>query len=66
VIRIELVGLLLDHGDLDAAQDELNALSRELPATPDARQQTDALKTRLDRLRPAAPAPASAPAGGAQ
>lgn len=65
VIRIELVGLLLDHGDLDAAQDELNALLRELPATPDAQQQADALKTRLDRLRPAAPVP-EPPAGGAQ
>jgi tetratricopeptide (TPR) repeat protein len=68
VIRIELVGLLLDHGDLDAAQDELNALLRELPATPAAHEQADALKARLDRLRPAAPPPAPAlvPEGGAQ
>ncbi|HWB29841.1 MAG TPA: tetratricopeptide repeat protein [Vicinamibacterales bacterium] len=71
VIRIELVGFLLDHDDLDAAQDELNALVRELPDTPAAHQQADALKARLERLRPAppvaipAPVP-STPDGGAQ
>jgi predicted Zn-dependent protease len=70
-IRVELVGFLLDHDDLDAAQDELNALLRELPDTPAAHQQADALKARLERLRPPAPAPAPmpmplAPDGGAQ
>jgi predicted Zn-dependent protease len=73
VIRVELVSFLLDHDDLDAAQDELNALVRELPETPAARQQADALKARLERLRPAPPAATPAPppsssasGGGAQ